>query len=228
MTAGSVGLVHTLLGPDHYIPFIVLAKDRNWPMRKTLFITTLCGLGHVGSSVVLGLLGIALGWSLTSINLFESHRGQIAGWLLIAFGLIYMIWGIRRAYHNKPHSHLHHHADGSLHVHDHTHTGGHSHIHTSPPSRSMTPWILFLIFVFGPCEPMIPLVMYPAAEKNITGLIGVIIIFSLVTVLTMLMVVGASLTGLRTFRFNFLERYSNALAGGIIFITGIAVQVFGL
>jgi len=27
-------------------------------------------------------------------------------------------------------------------------------------------WALFLIFVFGPCEPLIPLIMYPAAKLN--------------------------------------------------------------
>ena len=70
--------------------------------------------------------------------------------------------------------------------------------------------------------------MYPAAERNIAGLIGVVIIFSLVTVITMLAVVSASVLGLKTMRLNFIEKYSSALAGGIILITGLAVQFLGL
>ena len=60
-TTVSLALLHTLTGPDHYIPFVVIAKARNWNMKKTIWFTALCGIGHVGSSVLLGLIGIAFG-----------------------------------------------------------------------------------------------------------------------------------------------------------------------
>ncbi len=78
ITAASVGLIHTLIGPDHYLPFIVLAKARNWSVLRTGWITFLCGLGHVSSSVVLGLVGISFGLALANLELSESYRGQIA------------------------------------------------------------------------------------------------------------------------------------------------------
>ena len=53
LTAASLGFVHTVLGPDHYLPFTVLAKARKWSISKTAVITCLCGAGHVLSSVVL-------------------------------------------------------------------------------------------------------------------------------------------------------------------------------
>ena len=28
VTAASIGVVHTLVGPDHYLPFVVLAQAR--------------------------------------------------------------------------------------------------------------------------------------------------------------------------------------------------------
>ncbi|MCX6832664.1 MAG: hypothetical protein NT028_11150, partial [candidate division Zixibacteria bacterium] len=61
VTAASIGFIHTVAGPDHYIPFIVMAKARKWSMTKTTWITFLCGLGHIGGSVILGLIGVALG-----------------------------------------------------------------------------------------------------------------------------------------------------------------------
>ena len=60
-TAASIGFLHTLLGPDHYVPFIALAQSGRWALRKTALVTFLCGVGHVGSSVALGFAGIALG-----------------------------------------------------------------------------------------------------------------------------------------------------------------------
>ena len=74
-TAATLGLVHTVIGPDHYLPFIVIGRARNWTLRKTLFVSFLAGLGHILSSVILGFLGIALGIALSKIKGLESARG---------------------------------------------------------------------------------------------------------------------------------------------------------
>jgi nickel/cobalt exporter len=50
-TAVALGFIHTLLGPDHYIPFGVMAKARQWALKKTLVIAFFSGLGHVLSSL---------------------------------------------------------------------------------------------------------------------------------------------------------------------------------
>ncbi len=89
-TAISIGFIHTILGPDHYLPFIVLSEAKKWTLRKTMFITFLCGLGHVLSSVVLGLVGIGVGISVNRLVHMETFRGNIAAWLFIAFGLVYL------------------------------------------------------------------------------------------------------------------------------------------
>lgn len=52
-TAVTIGLVHTVIGPDHYLPFIVISRARGWRLPKTLFVSFLCGLGHVGRSIIL-------------------------------------------------------------------------------------------------------------------------------------------------------------------------------
>ena len=43
ITAATIGFIHTLFGPDHYVPFIVIAKAKNWGASKTLILTILCG-----------------------------------------------------------------------------------------------------------------------------------------------------------------------------------------
>jgi len=61
LTAISIGFLHTILGPDHYLPFIVMARARRWSVAWTGLVTFLCGLGHILGSVTIGLVGIALG-----------------------------------------------------------------------------------------------------------------------------------------------------------------------
>lgn len=226
-TAVTIGLIHTLIGPDHYLPFIVLSEARKWNMKKTLLITFLCGVGHVLSSVVLGFIGIAAGLSLSKLEIFESFRGNIAAWLLIAFGFVYMVISLRKLYRNKTHTHSHAHNDGTTHEHEHAHISNHSHVHLSD-KKNLTPWILFVIFVLGPCEPLIPLVMYPAAEGNMGGVIIVSLLFAAATIGTMMAVVLAFRLGLSRINLRPIEKYVNVIAGATICISGLAIQVLGL
>jgi sulfite exporter TauE/SafE len=227
VTAISLGFIHTILGPDHYLPFILLSQAKKWSLKKTMVITFLCGLGHVLSSVLLGLLGIAIGISVTKLVAVESFRGNIAAWLFIAFGLVYMIISVRNLLRNKKHTHSHFHIDGEKHLHEHDHQNEHTHIHQDEVVKT-TPWVLFLIFVFGPCEPLIPLLMYPAAENNIPGAVLVSVLFSVVTIATMMSVVVAFKLGLNKINLKPVEKYSHFIAGAMIFFSGLAIQFLGL
>jgi len=227
VTAVSIGFIHTLLGPDHYLPFIVLSEAKKWSLRKTMIITFLCGLGHVMSSVILGLIGIAVGISVNKLTAVESFRGNIAAWLFIAFGLVYMIISIRSLYRKKKHTHSHFHIDEGNHTHEHNHQIEHTHLHETRAATA-TPWILFLIFVFGPCEPLIPIIMYPAAENNIPGAVLVSLLFSAVTIATMMSIVLAFKMGFSKINLKPVEKYSNIIAGAVIFLSGIAIQFLGL
>lgn len=236
LTAASLGFMHTLLGPDHYLPFVVLSKARKWSKIKTIWITILCGIGHVGSSIIIGFIGIAAGVALSKLEAFESFRGNIAGWLFIGFGLAYAVWGLRRALNNKPHTHAHFHLNGKKHVHEHTHFVDHTHLHTDIKTensekteyKNLTPWILFVIFVFGPCEPLIPLLMFPALQHSVWGVISVTAVFGLVTIATMTTIVLLMATGISFVKLEKLEKYTHALAGSAIFFSGIAIQFMGL
>jgi len=228
LAAGSIGFVHTILGPDHYLPFVVMARAGRWSLRKTIAVTALCGLGHVLGSVLLGLLGIAFGLAVAGLETVESSRGNLAAWALMAFGLAYLVWGLRSAFRRRPHTHRHLHHNGTIHEHVHTHAGGHAHVHAEPTAASMTPWVLFTIFVLGPCEPLIPVLMYPAAQNSMAGVLMVTVVFSAVTILTMLGVVLVASHGLARLHLGRLERFSHALAGATILLSGVAVQLLGL
>jgi sulfite exporter TauE/SafE len=227
-TAFTVGLVHTILGPDHYIPFVALAEARHWSLRKTMIITGLCGLGHVLGSIALGAVGIALGWAMGSLEAFEGSRANWTAWALIGFGLAYGIWGLLQAFRRKRHSHPHVHQDGTVHVHSHNHLTEHAHVHDGRSRASITPWMLFIIFVLGPCEPLIPLLMVPASQHSWAGVGIVSLVFAATTILTMCAIVSALSAGISFVRSSGLDRWTHALAGLSLVLCGAAMKWLGL
>ena len=228
ITAASIAFFHTILGPDHYLPFIMMSWSRKWSWLKTTLITFLCGLGHIVGSVVLGLIGVSLGIAVKKLEIVEGFRGNLAAWLLIAFGLVYFVWGLRRAYRNQPHEHKHAHIGEATHAHRHDHHREHAHVHNSKGAASVAPWTLFIIFVFGPCEPLIPLLMYPAAQSSFFGLIVVTCVFGIVTIATMLGAVLLSRAGVSFLPLAKVQRFAHVIAGATICLCGLAIQFLGL
>ncbi|HED10585.1 MAG TPA: hypothetical protein ENJ10_07835 [Caldithrix abyssi] len=223
-TAASIGFFHTLFGPDHYIPFIMMARAKKWSYLKTLWVTFYCGIGHVLSSVLLGAIGILFAISILNLESIESMRGDFAAWMLVIFGLSYFIWSLHRLLRGKAgHTHLfgsHKHA-----YHDHDHAEEHDPDHEK---KETTPWILFVIFVLGPCEALIPLLMYPAARHNYSLVFLVTLVFGLVTILTMMAVVLSGVWGLSKIRWQAMEKYIHPISGFVIFLSGMAILFLGL
>ena len=213
-TVAALASFHTLVGVDHSIPFIVLGRARGWSLPRTLRVTGACGLAHVGSSVLIGSLGVLLGVALDQLTWLESIRGHVAAQLMIGFGLAYAARALWRE------------LRGRTHTHTHDHNGEHQHAHGL--GRSVTPWALFLIFAFGPCETLIPLMMVPAAQGSWTVVVAVIGVFALFTLGAMLAAVTLGYLGLTRARLGALERRMDLLAGLTIAASGAAVLVLGV
>ena len=226
VSAVSLGIIHTVLGPDHYLPFIVLSKSRNWSGTKTMWITFISGIGHVGSSILIGICGIALGISLNKLQAIEANRGTIVAWMLIGFGIIYSIYGAFKYFHHGSHFHL----PAFLRPKSIRNLDHGEDIMTEidkKGSKNITPWILFLIFVFGPCEVLIPLLIFPAAEKNMYGVLLVSVLFALSTILTMMSIVYLGYKGASFLNLKGKEHYIHFFAGLVILFTGIGMQFLG-
>ena len=223
ISAASLGFIHTILGPDHYLPFIVLSKARQWSSNKTMWITFISGIGHVGSSVIIGFIGIALGISLNKLEAFEALRGEVVGWMLFAFGVVYTMYGIYKFLKNSHHFHL----PAFLlpkKIRKYQHLPMEE---EGDDDIKLTPWILFLIFVFGPCEVLIPMLIFPAYENSTTGMLTVAAIFGFVTISTMLLVVYLGHKGTSLVRIKQNEKYMHLLAGIILLISGAGIVFMG-
>ena len=206
-TALSVGAIHTLLGPDHYVPFVAMSHAGGWSAGKTLRVTVACGLGHVAGSVALGLLGLALGVAVMQLELVEAVRGDVAGWMLVAFGAASLAWGLYAAVRGQ--DHRHNDRDEAV----------------AATAGVWTPWLLFLVFVFGPCEPLIPLLIYPAARADGLAVAAVVGAFAAATLGTMVVAVMAMRYAAAAARVPRLERFSHALAGMAILTCGLLVKL---
>jgi hypothetical protein len=224
----AIAVTHTLLGPDHYLPFVMMAHAGRWSRTKTAWVTAVCGLGHVASSLALGALGVLAGLAVHRMEGWESARGDWAAWGLIALGAAYGLWGLRKGIREgrglMPHAH------GFVHIHSH---GGHAHAHAPEPEprrvRSlMNFWALFAIFVLGPCEPLIPLFVMPASRGRWDLAVGLGLVFTILTIGCMVGMVLALQTGLMRMPLRRLDRWSHAMAGGVIAASGLAIVFLGL
>ena len=218
LSAASISFLHTASGPDHYLPFVVISRSRKWTISKTLFWTTLCGMGHILSSLLVGAIGLFLGWQLANISWFQNLRGDLSGWCLLIFGIIYLAYGITRAISNRPHKHFD--VYGSeVYVYEHRHGEP-----VYPKQRvRVTPLILFALFVMGPSEPLLPLLFYSGSRHSTMEIMLLVLVFAITTVITMIGMVLIGLYGYSFFRTELIERYVHAIGGAVISICGIGM-----
>jgi len=233
-TAFALGFLHTVFGPDHYVPFVALARAEGWSRKRTAVVSGVCGLGHVSGSIAIAvaliLLGTAVqGWEQTRWAALHEARGAVVAWALMGGGAAYALWGVRRALRQRAHAHAHAHADGQVHHHHHEHHGGHVHVHLDAERAArVTPWVLFIVFVFGPCESLIPLML---AAQGLGGLGATVLTtaaFTASTVGTMLLTVALLQAGIDLVPLGRLERWTHAAAGLSLVACGAAVAFLGL
>jgi hypothetical protein len=201
----TLAAMHTI-APDHWMPIAALARTQGWGKTRTARVTAACGLGHVTSSVTLGLLGVVFG--VEAFARFGERLESFAALLLIAFGVLYGLWGLRRA---AAHLHGHHH-----HHYDHVH---------EPEQR--TPWTLFLVYAADPCIAILPL-MVAAAPLGWASLTAIILLYEITTTAAMIALVLPARSAAHTVvRGQWMHRYGDAAAGGFIAVVGVTVAILG-
>lgn len=86
---------------------------------------------------------------------------------------------------------------------------------------------MFLIFVLGPCGPMIPLLSFPAAKNSWGGMMLLVLVYTFFTLATMMVMVALGYFGISLVRIEKLERYVHALGGLTIFMCGAGMLFMG-
>ena len=202
VSTASVAFLHAL-APDHWMPFAAIARAQSWSKPKLLWVTFISGIGHVGISIIFSIIGIALGFSLSKLKGIEGHRGEVALWLLIGFGVAYMLWGVKKAKEAKRRK------------------------IEEIKKNTVAVWTMFAVVILGPCEPLVPLV-FLGYNYGYPGVIAVSLVFSIITIFMMLSQSLLAFMGVQLIKNDIADRYSHAFAGLVIALTGVFVMVMGV
>jgi hypothetical protein len=236
-TVAAVGVLHTLV-PDHWAPIAVLARAQGWSRAQTARAAAGAGLGHVTSTLLLGLLvwGVGAAFAMR----YGSYVDRAAALALIAFGawIAWSSWREMVASHEHGHAHvghahLHRHNDGTEHVHWHEHhelhvgvgSGGaavlHQHEHAVTGRTA-----LLLILGSSPMIEGLP-AFFAASTYGVPLLIAMAIVFALATIVTYVVVSVGAVAGIQRVAFGAIERYGEVLSGAVVAAVGIAALAIG-
>ena len=222
LTAFITAVVHTvtgpdhylpfiaITGPDHYLPFIAIAKSRNYGLKKTLFWTFVCGIGHIVSALLIALLFVYFSHWLTEtkFNWIENNRADLAAYAMIGLGGAYLLWAVWHRLRHK-YGHEYHHE-----------------LIESDNDKNISVWVLFIIFVLGPCEALLP-ILTASSVMGGAVVVSTTLLFSFATIATMMVMVTVGMLGIKAMHLQKLQPYAHELAGGTIMACGLAI-VFGL
>jgi ABC-type nickel/cobalt efflux system permease component RcnA len=220
----TVGSLHTI-APDHWVPFAALARARRWSGARTAVVTMVCGMGHVTVSVLLGVLALFFGLKL--LEAFARQMESLAGLLLIGFGVVYGLWGWRRAVSARLQAHAHAHGHVHWHAHqEHGHARPHLHASDDRAASKMTAMSLFLLFSADPCVAVVP-ILFAAAPLGVAKTLVIVIAYELATILTMVALVLPARAAANRVRAEWVARYGDATAGAVIVAVGVVVAALG-
>lgn len=209
LTTIATAVVHTLI-PDHWLPFVLVARAERWSNGRTLMLTGVSALLHVVISIALGLVAVAAGNGAgRAISGLAEHLELLTAGLLVVFGLVYMGWFLVRG------GHVH-----SFGLHPHHRPEDHDELSHAPRVKPLTGYTLAFIVGFNPCVLIIPCVLQ-AAQLSRATLVAVAVAFAVSTIGSMLIVTILGLRGTEKLTSPFLTRYGEAFSGGLIALTGL-------
>ena len=93
--AAGVGVLHTLAGPDHYLPLVAIGQSRSWTLRRLVGATVGLGLIHcaVSALLVVGLMSL---WGSVASDTLVDAMATTSAWLMVGTGVALMVAAWRR------------------------------------------------------------------------------------------------------------------------------------
>ena len=233
VTVAVVGVLHTAV-PDHWAPIVVLARQQGWSTARTARSAALAGVGHVTTTLLLGVLLWVVG---TALAVRYAHLvSLVSAFALLAFGLWIAYGGWKEArgsgahdhgHSHFGHAHLHRHDGGPVHVHWHEHhaadwhvvDGGVAVLHAHEHSTSGRTALL-LIMGSSPMVEGIPAFL-SASTKGLALLCAMAVVFALSTIVTYVAFCMTGVRGLQRMSLGPLEKYGEVLSGLFVAAVGI-------
>jgi len=241
LTGGAVGFLHSIL-PDHWVPLAVIGRTERWSVLRVARVSALASTGHVAASVILSAIIAAVG--LEFQHQIETEQGRFIGVVLVLTGIGFLIWGLtghgHTHSHEPPHEHEHSHDDVEAHAHAHAHCLAHTHTntweheheheheHVDAPKQPLARRLGGVVVAFGvaasPDLTVLPVAL-AASAVGIGAVAGVLIAFTLVTMVTFVgLTVIAMLAGYQI-KGEWLEKHATTITAVVLIGIGIVAFV---
>jgi nickel/cobalt transporter (NicO) family protein len=225
--AAGVGFGHAVL-PDHWVPLAVISRTQRYSLGRVARLSGLAGLAHVLVSLVLGGVIIAVGLQFRSA--VQSAESVIIGSLLVATGLGFVILELAGHGHGHEHgpgkSHGQEHAPGESHEHDREHRQAGGEEHAAEAHRGRLRGLTAVMVPFGaaasPDLTILPVFLAATAAGTAVS-VGCLVVFSAVTVTTIVGLTLAATFGGYQLRGQWLERWGNLFTAIVLVIIGALV-----
>ena len=221
LSSCSTAVIHALI-PDHWLPFVLMARAQGWSERRAATLTGLAGVLHVLVTVVAGGLTILVGSaSIHSLAQRSGHSlGFVGGFLLAVFGVAYGIF--RHLREARVHS-----AAGPERV-DQSADGGHVHVHGHLLERwfhgALTAGALVLVIGISPCALLVP-ILFAASAAGLGAVLAAALGFGLCTIGTMVGVTVVAMRGMRRIELPFFTRYGDLISGALVGAVGLLLML---
>ena len=197
VTGFAVAFLHAAL-PTHWLPFVLVGRAQKWSTGRTLGVTLLAGLGHVGLTIALGLGLVVAGLAL------EPKLGGFFHWvvggLMVAVGLFYIVRG------------RHNHAVPDV--------GRRSYA-----SDRAAIIALVTLLTLSPCEAFLPYYL-AGMQHGWQAFLVLSAVLMAATSAGMLIFTSLSLAGFKRLGLQWVERYEETILGAALIVVGVAVAFF--
>jgi len=216
LSSCTTAIIHALI-PDHWLPFVLMARTERWSDRRTVLLVALAGLIHVLVSFAVAAAAILLG-SSPAQQLAQGAGTSLellAGVLLVLFGLIYGVG----AHYREARAHSHRESvskEPTPHIH------AHGHLLERWFHGALSAGALVAIIGVSPCVLLQP-ILFGAAAQGPLVMVAAATGFAVCTLGTMVGVTMAAGRGMRRLELPFFTRYGDLLSG--LLIAGIGLYV---
>ncbi|MDR1678308.1 MAG: hypothetical protein LBR81_00825 [Prevotellaceae bacterium] len=190
-----LSVIHAAI-PNHWLPFIIVAKAEHWSTRESLWASFIAAFFHLLSNIVLGVIVGFVGIQLFAR--YESAAHIVAPLILIILGAVYVFLDVSRF--RSQHKH-------ELHI---------------DRRKSKTAIIVSLAagMFFSPCLELEAYYLQ-AAKFGVAGIASVSAVYMLVTLPLILGLVYLGLKGINRFDSRFMEQHGKLISGLALILLGI-------
>jgi len=194
-----LSIIHASI-PNHWIPLIAIGKTERWTERETLLATVMTGFAHTLSTVIVGIIVGFIGYKLSSSH--ELISRVVAPAILIIIGLIYLWIDIKNSHHHE-HKHFSLNEDN-----------------IKRKSRWAIIISLSIAMFLTPCAE-IEAYYFQAGTIGWIGIFIVSAVYTMTTIVIMLLLVYLGMKGFKRFDSHYLEHHEKQVTGVILILLGL-------